>query len=96
LDSGTGQIVSEQTENLERVSARIGGSIVSFCRRRIDNGDRTFHMIDLTEWVSSIHPIAPDSAGRILRDLRQRGKVRYRLLSRSQSWYEVLDVRCKS
>lgn len=88
---------SEQTENLERVSARIGGRIVAFCRHRIDNGDRTFHMIDLTEWVSSDPcPTAPDSAGRILRDLRQRGVVRYRLLSRSKSWYEVLDLRCKS
>jgi hypothetical protein len=32
---------------------------------------------------------APDSPGRIMRDLRQRHRLGYRCVSRSQSLYEV-------
>jgi ribosomal protein S25 len=36
---------------------------------------------------------APAIADRILRDLRQRGVVEYRVLSRRESLYEVMTAR---
>ncbi len=72
--------------DLARVSSRIGGAVLAFCRQH-----RQFHAGDLHAHVA-IYGVAPASADRILRDLRQRGVVRYRCVSRRESLYEVLGV----
>ena len=85
----------EQRENLERVTARIGRVIIAFYSRRMQTVDRTFYMRDLEDIVKEEigdHGVAPDSTSRILRSLRQRGLLRYRVLSRAQSWYELLPM----
>ena len=83
--------MSEQSENLERVSERIAALVVEFCSRALESGQPQFHMEELTLYVyEKVKVSAPDSAGRILRDLRQRGVLNYRVLSRSKSLYEVL------
>lgn len=79
----------EQEENRERVSSRIGAAILSFCLV-----NRQFHAEDLRKFVTRETGIsAPASADRILRDLRQRGVIEYRVLNRRESLYEVITVR---
>ena len=84
----------EQAENLERVTARIGRSVVGFCERVYDSTLKTFHADGLRQTV--IHETgtaAPASADRVLRNLRQKGALNYRVLSRKESLYEVLSIR---
>jgi hypothetical protein len=79
---------TEQEENLERVSSRIGRAIIDFCRAH-----KRFHADDLRKAVISETGIAaPASADRILRDLRKRGVIDYRVLSRRESLYEIVAV----
>ncbi len=68
---------------LARVSSRIGREVLAYCREH-----RSFHAEDLRQHVAAIG-IAPGSADRILRDLRQRGAVRYSVVSRRESLYRV-------
>ena len=53
----------------------------------------TFYMEELRQFVENRigegNHIAPDSPGRILRQLRQQGLLNYALVSRSKSLYEV-------
>lgn len=72
-------------DDLRRVTNRIGDSVLTFCAKA-----HRFRMGDLTEWVRrTVGEVAPDSPGRILRDLKRRGLVNYRLVSRSESLYEM-------
>lgn len=83
----------EQTAQLERVSSRIGKSVLAFCRAALrDAYDASFTMQDLTEWVRRETGVAPDSPGRILRDLRQRRLIDYEVTSRAQSLYRLIKV----
>jgi len=84
----------EQRENLERVSLRVAASVIRFCIERLQRGEPEFHAEDLRTWVIQETGIAaPASADRILRDLRQRGIIQYRVLSRRESLYVVLAVK---
>lgn len=77
----------EQAEQLERVSVRIGAAIVAFCKSRVG---KEFHADDLRAHVeASCGKTAPGSSDRILRDLRQRQVVAYRVVSRKHSRYLV-------
>jgi transcription initiation factor IIE alpha subunit len=82
-----------QRENLERVNSAIAKTILEFIEMRKAHGmtNAYFHMVDLTDYVMSRHlNIAPDSAGRILRYLRQQGKINYRVENRRASLYRVI------
>lgn len=68
------------------MSDAIGSHVLAFCRSRIG---REFHAQELRDYVARVHPTAPASADRILRDLRQRELVQYVLVSRSRSLYRV-------
>jgi hypothetical protein len=82
--------MGEQDLHLVRVRDRIGKVILLFCRARIDLGAPEFRMQDLVEFVREAIPfVAPDSASRILRDLRQRGEVACTLISRRGSLYRI-------
>lgn len=81
------QLALEQQVNLDRVRSRIARSIVAFCNRR-----QTFHMEELLAYVEAETQVAPDSPGRILRDLRQQRLINYRVVNRRASLYEVLPV----
>ena len=76
---------SDQQERA-RVSSRIGRLILEFCNQ-VD----TFHMEDLNRFVKRCagFPVAPDSPGRILRELRRYGFVHVELISRRGSLYRV-------
>jgi hypothetical protein len=81
----------EQQENLERVSSRIGLAVLDFCRDH-----QRFCMDELRRHIIRETGVAaPDSPGRILRDLRQRGHVGYKCVSRAESLYEVSWVKAQ-
>lgn len=82
----------EQAANLDRVNQNIGGIVAAFCRERLRTGAAEFHMADLTKYVNARSTIAPDSAGRILRDLRRRRVLSYEVVSRAQSLYRIKGV----
>jgi hypothetical protein len=85
---------NEQPEHIERVSARIGRSIVSFCRDRlVHTTERLFTMQELVDAVhAACGVVAPDSPSRILRYLKAQGVVRYDLVSRRASLYRIKAV----
>ncbi len=74
-------------EEHDRVKQAIRQHIIAFASAHTG---RHFHMDDLTRYVRAQVPTAPDSAGRILRALRQDGVIDYRLVSRHDSEYEIL------
>lgn len=68
----------------QRVFSRIAPIIMNF-RQQCS----TFHAEQLRDYVIAQAPdIAPDSPGRILRELRLRGKLNYVVVNRRQSLYE--------
>jgi len=81
----------EQQENLDRVCVRIGRSVKKFCAERVGE---IFFADDLRRYVKAeVGEVAPGSPDRILRDLRQKGELDYRVVSRAESVYEVISIR---
>jgi hypothetical protein len=77
-----------QPEQLARVSEKIAGAVLRFCATH-----HQFHLQQLEDFVAAEVPnITPGSPGRILRDLRRKGKVGYRVLSRAESLYAIDEV----
>jgi hypothetical protein len=81
---------TEQKRQLESVSARIAKAITGFFRATAGS---EFHADQLREYVE-IHcgRVAPGSADRVMRDLRQRGVIAYEVVNRSQSLYRAKGV----
>ena len=74
-----------------RVKRAVRQVIIAFAVDRL-TWKPSFHMQELTYYVSRYVPTAPDSAGRILRALRQDHVIDYRLVSRAASEYEIVAV----
>jgi hypothetical protein len=83
---------AEQQANLARVSNNIADIVTNFCRERLAGAREEFHMVDLTTYVNDRSTIAPDSAGRILRDLRRHRIIDYTVVNRAQSLYKITGV----
>lgn len=84
--------MGEQQDNIRRVSKKIRAHIIEFWRTRLGD-DTDFHMEDLVSFVRAQIPnVAPDSASRILRDLKHKGVLNYVVLSRSKSLYRLLPL----
>lgn len=85
---------SGQAENLARVSERLNGAVLDFCRRVLARNDRTFHIEELRAFVVDLKlgAIAPDSPGRIMRLLKQKKRIDYVVVNRRQSSYLLLHV----
>lgn len=83
--------MDEQQENLDRVSTRIAPAIIAF---QGETGSTPFHADEMRLFVQNIvgEFLAPGSADRILRQLRQQGRLNYQVLSRSQSLYQFVPV----
>ena len=78
-------------DHLDRVSEKIAIYVVDFCGQQED-----FLMSQLLTYVrSKVSNLAPDSPGRILRDLRQKGVLDYRVVDRKNSHYRVMRT-CRS
>jgi hypothetical protein len=75
----------------ERVYGKIAPLILSF--HSINLG-KSFHAEDLRRYVLFFAPdIAPDSPGRILRELRLEGKLNYVVINRRDSLYQFRSIR---
>lgn len=82
--------MSTQAEHLASVSSRIGDAIMQFAAARVG---RQWHADDLRLHVThAVGTVAPGSADRVLRDLRQRGAIEYVVVSRAGSLYRVNAV----
>ena len=82
--------MNENDEYLEPVVSRIGKVIVDFCN---DHEGQEFHADELREHVAeNVSKVAPGSADRVLRDLRQKGVVNYRCINRAQSRYRIVPA----
>jgi hypothetical protein len=69
-----------------RVLSRIAPLIFDFKDATLDS---TFHAETLRDYVIDRDPaIAPDSPGRILRELRLMGRINYVVINRRQSLYQ--------
>ena len=81
--------VNNDRQERERVRSRIGSLIMEFCRQ-----DKSFFMEELRSYVERnlADCIAPDSPGRILRQLRQQRQLNYKVVLRRQSLYRVVPV----
>jgi hypothetical protein len=77
-----------QRENIARVYQRIAPGIIEFFRTH-GPGAR-FHVEELRAWIEARFPnTAPDSAGRIMRDLREHQIIDYTVINRRASLYEI-------
>ena len=81
--------MSEQIENLTRVSDAIAQHVISFLSNHTE-----FYVEDLRQYVFDNVKgyVAPASPDRILRALRQKGVVDYVVVSRSKSFYRSIPV----
>ena len=81
----------EQRENIARVHAKIAPIIARFFHER--GLGSTFHVDDLRRYVAARYAaIAPDSAGRIMRDMRSRQWVDYEVVNRRASLYRITSL----
>ena len=74
----------DSLEDRARVSEKIGFLIKEFFITAEE-----FHMTDLNNFIQERIGVyvAPDSPGRIMRSLRQKGEINYVLVDRSKSKY---------
>lgn len=77
----------------ERVANKIADAILRFCHLSVDLGNPVFHMDELRKAIEgTCGAVAPDSPGRVLRSLRQRGLVDYYVSNRAKSEYTIRAV----
>jgi hypothetical protein len=81
-----------QSAELQRVADDIASTILEFAKDRIARHRPVFHMEDLRSFVKRKTTIAPDSPGRVLRMLRQKGALDYKVVSRAKSEYQILNA----
>lgn len=79
----------EQAENLKRVYGNLHEAVLAFVKLHEERA--LFNMIALTKWVqgNSSFSLAPDSPGRILRELRREGLIDYEVVNRAASLYRI-------
>lgn len=80
--------MNDQAENLDRVRLRITTRILEFHQRQ--GYEAAWHADDLRNFVIEEVTVAPASADRVLRDLRQHGVLDYVVLNRRQSLYQFV------
>ena len=77
---------NDDPEERARVYGKLAPLIMAYYHE--DHG-RSFHADDLLLYVLDYVPdVAPDSPGRILRQLRQEGKLYYVVINRRESLYQ--------
>ena len=83
--------MTEQQAQLGRVSDRIASVVLDFYQGRVSDNPE-FHMEELLGYVSDHVDVAPDSPGRILRNLRAEKKLNYAVVNRKQSLYKLVPL----
>jgi hypothetical protein len=80
----------DDKEERARVFSRIAPIIMSFHDNHLGEA---FHAEDLRQYVLNLEPsIAPDSPGRILRELRLQRRLNYVVINRRQSLYQFRPI----
>jgi hypothetical protein len=76
----------DHPQERDRVYSRIASAILTFAN---DHAGEMFHVEQLRRYVRSRDlEVAPDSPGRILRELRLEGRINYVVINRRQSLYQ--------
>ncbi len=84
------QLLLDDPAQRDRVRERIAHAILFFATQRCGED---FFMEDLRRFIArDVGPVAPASPDRILRDLRQRGKLKYEVVDRQKSLYHISEV----
>ena len=86
-------MMTSDREERARVKSRIGSLILRFCATQLAL-HRSFFMEELRQFVEEElrQAVAPDSPGRILRQLRQQHLLNYMVVSRGRSLYRMKPV----
>lgn len=86
-------MTSSTNPNLVPVRASVGNAIQLFYDNRLKGGMPFFRADDLRVFVeAATGKTAPASADRILRDMRQDGKINYEVTDRAKSLYKLLPL----
>ena len=81
---------TEQAAQLARVEGRLAEAILAWCTL---HEHQQFRMAELTEAITAHLQAAPDSARRILGQLRKQGRVECECVNRAESLYRLGSVR---
>lgn len=84
------QLLLYEHQDLERVQSAIGGQVLSFIRS-IGVGQQ-FYAMDLCQWVWCDVTCAPESPGRVMRQLRLKGYFDYDVVNRRQALYKITRI----
>jgi hypothetical protein len=79
----------DDPEERGRVYGKIAPLVIAYSR---EHAGEAFHADDLRRYVLTYADVAPDSPGRILRQLRQEGKLNYVVINRPQSLYQFRHI----
>jgi hypothetical protein len=89
--------MNEQTQQMNRVVATAGEAVLDFIKTRLTDTENTgaFTSEQLRFYVNnnvSGRFISPSTADRVLRDLRQKGKLDYLVLNRGKGLYRAVPI----
>ena len=88
--------MTEQTQQLNRVAATAKEAILDFIKQRLadteDNGAFTSDQLRFYVQNNVVGGVSPSSADRVLRQLRQSGKLDYAVINRGKSIYRALPL----
>ncbi len=87
---------NEQTEQLNRVTATTTDAILAFIAARLADEETkgAFTADQLRNYVNNTVTggVSPSTADRVLRNLRQQGKLDYLVLNRGKSLYRAVPI----
>ena len=78
---------------MTRIPLNLNQAIVQFWSERVASENPRFTSTELRQYVQHWnYGTAPSSADRVLRKLREQGKVNYALVNRAMSLYQALPL----
>jgi hypothetical protein len=89
-----GETMTEQDQQLNRVAATAKDAILTFINARLASDDPTFTADQLRNYVMNnvVGGVSPGSSDRVLRMLRQTGKINYVVMNRGKSLYKAVPL----
>jgi hypothetical protein len=87
--------MTEQTQQLNRVAATTKEAILDFIKTRLADTENNgaFTAGQLRFYVqNNTGGVSPSSSDRVLRQLKQEGKIMYIVLNRGRSLYRALPI----
>jgi len=84
--------MTEQDDNLKRVLTKVRPCILEFQKIHRELRRDKFTMSDLVIFILQHHQIAPDSASRCLRKMRESGEINYDVPAKKDGLYVWLPL----